>query len=575
MRRFVVLLLTVLLLTPIYALASENPFSVSMPDYYEQISDTQWYTDEFIINDVPTEVTLTVTFSPSPLPSDMVFSEDFLATVRSSTEEIGGFDRFIAEPVFQTTAQQYACVYTSYIRKADGGTENIGIYLFHADDQSCTFRFSASDPLFFISGAPDTIIDSVRFTQEYFKQEFSPSIEAETEAPVTPADEETKPDQDLKAILAVSLLCAIVFGLLVNAIGRIIYWKKDHGKWIKDPQPNARAVIIDISSNPISFSKNNKKFLTTVSFSDGYTFKTVRANRTEGVFTYQISIDHALRARIISDAVEAHRKEVVRLCGDTAVPVNTQPAKIDGCAIHIDSRSLFHWMNEHPSTGRYELCSSIFLTQKEPVIELYEDGLKTRQYVLQTEQGEDFTGKYFLICVRLGGRPDAPVAQIDGFISDTSENRNMTNKDIGYRMEGHYLRCGGETGKHRYEMSRGQDLPAKGLKYPGHTTPANVRLIGICPDCGNSFCFHGYSFYMGQNDVAYSDDGLDCCIITNYNIDKDTWTYETGGKIFRYYNSFCCPHCAAPYIDYKKHPETKVFGVSGCVHLGRNYYQDR
>ena len=78
---------------------------------------------------------------------------------------------------------------------------------------------------------------------------------------------------------------------------------------------------------------------------------------------------------------------------------------------------------------------------------------------------------------------------------------------------------------------------------------------------------------MAQSDVAYSNDGLDCCEIQAYDIDKETWVYETEGKTFRYYNSFSCPHCGAPYIDYKKYPENKVFGVSGCVLLGRKHYQ--
>ena len=149
----------------------------------------------------------------------------------------------------------------------------------------------------------------------------------------------------------------------------------------------------------------------------------------------------------------------------------------------------------------------------------------------------------------------------------------MTVNDTGYRMEGHFLACAETAGVVRYEMVRGRDLPAKGLKYPGYTTPSNVRLVGICPSCGKSFCFHGYAFYMMQNDVAYSDDGLDCCEILPYDIDKENWVYETEGKTFRYYNSFNCPHCGTPYIDYKSYPEDKVFGVSGCVHLGRKAYR--
>jgi len=143
---------------------------------------------------------------------------------------------------------------------------------------------------------------------------------------------------------------------------------------------------------------------------------------------------------------------------------------------------------------------------------------------------------------------------------------------VAYRMEGHYLAVGGTEAEKRYERMRGMDLVAKGLKYPGITTPANVRLVGICPECKMSFAFHGYAFYMMQSDVAYSDDGLDTYVISEYGIDKETWMHQEDGKTFRYYNSFNCPCCGTPYIDYKKHPEMKEFGASGCVHIGRKHY---
>lgn len=253
------------------------------------------------------------------------------------------------------------------------------------------------------------------------------------------------------------------------------------------------------------------------------------------------------------------------------VQSRTAPARFEGTSIYVDSAAVLQWL-----PAQYELQGVLPLSEKEPIITLYEDGVKTREYRLQTEKDEDFTGKYFQISIRLGmqGNPSVPAAQIDGFVSDTPEDRKMTMDDVGYRMEGHFLACGGETARLRYQMLRGKDLPMKALKYPGYTTPSNVRLVGICPDCGKTFCFHGYACYMAQNEVAYSDDGLDCCQVSEHNIDKDSWAYEVDGKTFRYYNSFCCPHCGAPYIDYRKYPEQKVFGVSGCVHLGRKVYDD-
>lgn len=250
-----------------------------------------------------------------------------------------------------------------------------------------------------------------------------------------------------------------------------------------------------------------------------------------------------------------------------------EPVKLEGGNIHINSFEFVNWIRAN-SSRQFEHRGIIPLIQKTPVISLFEDGVRTRNYCLQTEEDEDFTGKYFHISVRLNvqGNPVVPVAQIDGFVSDTPEDRNMAPNDVGYRMEVHFLACGGDVGEMRYEINRGEDLVAKALKYPGYTTPSNVRLIGICPDCKKSFVFHSYAYYLAQTDVAYSDDGLDCCKIESPDIDKETWEYETEGKTFRYYNSFNCPHCGSPYINYNKYRQNKVFGVSGCVHIGRKVY---
>ncbi|MBQ3668316.1 MAG: hypothetical protein II920_03710, partial [Clostridia bacterium] len=254
------------------------------------------------------------------------------------------------------------------------------------------------------------------------------------------------------------------------------------------------------------------------------------------------------------------------------------PIEVKGTEIHINSAALTKWMTANLLSVECTLDAAMALSEKEPTISLLEDNIITREYKLQTENGEDFAGKYFICSIRImklhQGGPLTLAAAIDGFISDSPDERRMTLNDVGYRFEGHFLNCSGEAAAQRREMIRGQDLHLKGLKYPGYTTPGNVRLIGVCPECKKSFVFHGYAFYMGQQDVAYSDDGLDVCAINENIVDKENWKYEEDGKTFRYYNSFCCPNCAAPYIDYKNHHDRKVYGVSGCVLLGRKYYTD-
>ena len=118
--------------------------------------------------------------------------------------------------------------------------------------------------------------------------------------------------------------------------------------------------------------------------------------------------------------------------------------------IHIRTEQFVTWLKSRgPDEGSFEYTATIPLVEKEPTIFLFEDGIKTREYVLQTEGDEDLTGKFFHVAVRLSllGKLSVPVAQIDGFISDTPEDRKMTMKDIGYRMEGHFLACGGRNGE--------------------------------------------------------------------------------------------------------------------------------
>ena len=311
-----------------------------------------------------------------------------------------------------------------------------------------------------------------------------------------------------------------VMDTTVTRLNTVNFWKFPDGmpeeEKVKRIQVNAVSVMLTVDASlPIINPDFLRKKVENADFDQllnawavlNYYSSALKPKYTENIRNFRDYIHNALLTRYGGSA----RKYLV-------------PAKLEGTGIYVKSARLLEWLKCNPLAGQYELCGAMPLTEKEPVITLYEDGVKTREYRLQTENDEDFTGKYFLICIRMGmqGNPSVPVAQIDGFISDTPEERKMMIQDIGYRMEGYFLVCGGKNAKVRQEMNRGQDLPMKALKYVGYTTPSNVRMVGICPDCGESFCFHAYSLYMGQCDVAYSDDGLECCSISSQAIDIDT-----------------------------------------------------
>ena len=247
-----------------------------------------------------------------------------------------------------------------------------------------------------------------------------------------------------------------------------------------------------------------------------------------------------------------------------------------GTSIYVNSNDFLKAWNTIYFPESVIRCDGVIpLAEKEPTLSLFDNGIKVREYTLQTEGNEDFSGKFFHFYVHINyNMPATPFAQIWGFVADSDIKREMRLDDPYYRMEYYFLSCGGEAGEQRHKMMRGQNLVMKGLDYPGAATPSTTRMIGNCPECGKSFCFHGYEFYKLGDDVAYSDDGLSCCTISiSSQIDKETWSYEVDGNTFRYYNSFNCPHCGTPYIDYKNHPKIKKLGVSGYVLLGRKYYK--
>ena len=252
--------------------------------------------------------------------------------------------------------------------------------------------------------------------------------------------------------------------------------------------------------------------------------------------------------------------------------------KIQDSAIYFDSKGFQQFKKRHAFKESFVIRNILPLHEKEPVLTLYENGAKVTAFRLQTEGDEDFTGKDFCFQVAvdcLRSDPIIPALRIDGVVSDTPDTHEI-EQDAAYRLQVQFLSCDNEAVKQAYEQQmRGQDLFLKALKYRGITTPSFIRLVGVCPDCGQSFCFHSYAVYLQNDEVAYSDDGLDCCRITKPIEDKKSWKYETNGKMFRYYNSFCCPHCGSPYIDYQSYPQNKEPGVSACVHLGRKLYTDQ
>ena len=109
----------------------------------------------------------------------------------------------------------------------------------------------------------------------------------------------------------VILILLIAFYAVAIAVG--IYRSLDHSYWKPNAKPNLEAKIIDISRKKIKLAKNGVTFETTVTFDDGFVFTTVKTNRENHIFTYEISIDEDLARKIIDKAITKHEAAVKRI----------------------------------------------------------------------------------------------------------------------------------------------------------------------------------------------------------------------------------------------------------------------
>jgi len=245
------------------------------------------------------------------------------------------------------------------------------------------------------------------------------------------------------------------------------------------------------------------------------------------------------------------------------------PVNFSRNVIMINYEALAAWQKENKSGAILDVHHVFPLIIKSPVISLRINGKPAYSFELETLPEENFTGKYFISSIRLRCTSHLTyTVQIDGFVSDDPETKEIGN-NTGYRFEGFYLL--NLKGRIVPLVNRAADLASKGLRYPGYITPGNVRLVGICPDCGKSFTFRSYNFPMMMLEPCYSDDGLDVLALGEYlktEYEKNAWSGEANGKTFRYYNSFRCRHCGKPYLDYRARHAAKRYGNYGCAYLG-------
>jgi len=201
-----------------------------------------------------------------------------------------------------------------------------------------------------------------------------------------------------------------------------------------------------------------------------------------------------------------------------------------------------------------------------PVIRIFENKKLFREYRIDTlTNNPSLSGQFLHSTIRVYKNS---AVMIDGIISTDKSNHNDW-KDSGYeaiRLQPFYLSDKNIENKKLI----GAGLFQRGLHFSGTVTPSGVRAVCICDICGKSFTLQHFHAGFSNAQYFYSSDSKQTLFVNYGQIDKmptqlqseidDNIIYEVehklpnpikGQGVYKYYNSFRCPHCGLPYIDFE------------------------
>ena len=110
----------------------------------------------------------------------------------------------------------------------------------------------------------------------------------------------------------------IALAVLIYFVYRKQIWSlSDHSEVYHNLELKPDAKIVDIKTEKVQYVKNDVKYKTPVSFSDGFSFVTHQTDREDHFFTYNISVGSELYKQIIAKAVEAHNRALEQYMSET------------------------------------------------------------------------------------------------------------------------------------------------------------------------------------------------------------------------------------------------------------------
>ena len=251
--------------------------------------------------------------------------------------------------------------------------------------------------------------------------------------------------------------------------------------------------------------------------------------------------------------------------------------EVKGDCIFID--------NQNENVGKaFELETVLSLTVPIPEIKVYENQNLIHTFHIDTLlSNPNLTGQFLHSSIRILANSGV---MIDGIISKSNTNfPEWTNNDYeAVRFQPFYL-----SDKNQNNIAlRGKGLFERGLHYSGTITPTGVRNVCFCDSCNLSFTVEHFHSGFSELQYFYSTDSKETLTVPYGSIENlptqlqsiiDNSILETienklpkptndFGK-FSYYNSFNCPHCLTPYIDFKKYKEMRPKEYYGNTYINQ------
>lgn len=148
----------------------------------------------------------------------------------------------------------------------------------------------------------------------------------------------------------------VVMIMMAVIVAAVIYYKtynsRTHTIYDKNTLKE-NAVIIDIDTKVVGL-KGERKYRTTVTFSDGFEYVSHDTERDDGFLTYTISLSERMKKQIVAEAIKAHCEAVGM---KTADAFKTQEKRL-GTTLRNDSYVCGICGHKGPYEGKCPQCSS-------------------------------------------------------------------------------------------------------------------------------------------------------------------------------------------------------------------------